>query len=29
MVTSEERIRALPIWHGAITIAPLKGGLEQ
>jgi thiamine kinase-like enzyme len=29
VVTSEERIRALPIWSGAITIAPLKGGLSN
>jgi thiamine kinase-like enzyme len=29
VVTSEERISALPIWRGAITIAPLKGGLSN
>src|SRR4051812_35740653 len=29
VVTSEERIRALPIWRGAVTIAPLKGGLSN
>ena len=29
MLTSEERIRALPLWRGAITIAPLKGGLSN
>jgi thiamine kinase-like enzyme len=29
MVTAEERIRALPLWRGAITIAPLKGGLSN
>ena len=29
MVTSEDRIRALPIWHGAVTVAPLKGGLSN
>ena len=28
-VTSQDRIRALPIWRGAITIAPLKGGLSN
>lgn len=25
----EDRIRQLPIWHGSITIAPLKGGLSN
>ena len=29
MLTSEQRIRALPVWRGAITIAPLKGGLSN
>ncbi len=27
--TSEDRIRALPIWKGPITIEPLKGGLSN
>lgn len=29
MSASEDRIRALPVWKGAITIAPLKGGLSN
>jgi thiamine kinase-like enzyme len=29
MLTSEQRIRALPVWRGAITIAALKGGLSN
>ena len=29
MLTSEERIRALPCWHGPITIGPLSGGLSN
>lgn len=29
MSTSEERIRALPLWSGAVTIAPLKGGISN
>jgi len=29
MLTSEQRIRALPLWRGAIAIAPLKGGLSN
>ena len=29
MLTSEQRIRALPLWRGAVTIAPLKGGLSN
>ncbi len=27
--TSEERIRALPIWRGGLTIEPMKGGLSN
>jgi thiamine kinase-like enzyme len=27
--TTEDRIRALPLWQGAIRIAPLKGGLSN
>jgi thiamine kinase-like enzyme len=29
VTTSEERIRALPIWKGRVTIEPLKGGLSN
>ena len=29
MLTSDERIRALPIWRGEITVARLKGGLSN
>ena len=29
MTASEDRIRALPLWRGAIEIAPLKGGLSN
>ncbi len=29
MSTSEERIRAVPLWSGAVTIAPLKGGISN
>jgi thiamine kinase-like enzyme len=29
MLTPQERISALPIWQGAITIAPMKGGLSN
>ncbi|MGD9913882.1 MAG: phosphotransferase [Rhizobiaceae bacterium] len=28
-MTTEDRIRAIPIWNGAIEIAPLKGGLSN
>jgi thiamine kinase-like enzyme len=27
--SSQDRIRALPLWNGAITIEPLKGGLSN
>ena len=27
--TAESRIRALPCWHGPITLEPLKGGLSN
>ena len=27
--TAERRIRALPCWHGPITLEPLKGGLSN
>lgn len=29
MTTSEDRIRALPIWKGRVTIEPLRGGLSN
>jgi len=29
LVSAEYRIRALPIWNGAISIEPLKGGLSN
>ena len=29
MTTSEDRVRALPLWNGAVTIAPLKGGISN
>ncbi|WP_395448251.1 phosphotransferase [Aminobacter sp. UC22_36] len=29
MTTSEDRIRALPLWSGTVTIAPLKGGISN
>ncbi|MEJ6781923.1 choline/ethanolamine kinase family protein [Aminobacter sp. Piv2-1] len=29
MSNSEDRIRALPLWNGAVTIAPLKGGISN
>ena len=29
MTTSEDRIRGLPLWNGAVTIAPLKGGISN
>jgi thiamine kinase-like enzyme len=29
VLTSQDRIRALPIWRGAVTVAPLKGGLSN
>lgn len=29
MTTSEDRIRALPLWNGPVTIAPLKGGISN
>lgn len=29
MTVSEDRIRALPIWRGSISIEPLKGGLSN
>ena len=29
MTAIEERIRALPLWNGSITIEPLKGGLSN
>lgn len=29
MTTSQDRIRALPIWKGRVTIEPLKGGLSN
>ena len=29
MTTSEDRIHALPLWNGAVTIAPLKGGISN
>jgi thiamine kinase-like enzyme len=29
MTTNEDRVRALPLWNGAITIEPLKGGLSN
>jgi thiamine kinase-like enzyme len=28
-VSAEDRIRALPLWNGSISIAPLKGGLSN
>jgi thiamine kinase-like enzyme len=28
-VSTEDRIRALPLWNGSITIEPLKGGLSN
>lgn len=29
VTTSEDRIRALPLWNGTLTIAPLKGGISN
>jgi thiamine kinase-like enzyme len=29
MLTSDDRIRALPVWRGEITVARLKGGLSN
>jgi hypothetical protein len=29
MTAVEDRIRALPLWKGPITIEPLKGGLSK
>ncbi|MGF7009364.1 phosphotransferase [Aminobacter sp. BE322] len=29
MTNSEDRIRALPLWNGPVTIAPLKGGISN
>ncbi|PWK68498.1 choline/ethanolamine kinase family protein [Aminobacter sp. AP02] len=29
MTTSEDRIRALPLWNGTVTITPLKGGISN
>ncbi len=29
MITTEDRIRALPCWTGAIEIEPLQGGLSN
>ncbi|WP_378944728.1 phosphotransferase [Mesorhizobium sp. ANAO-SY3R2] len=29
MTTSEDRVRALPLWNGAVTISPLKGGISN
>lgn len=29
MSNSEDRIRALPLWNGPVTIAPLKGGISN
>ena len=29
MTGVEDRIRALPLWNGAISIEPLKGGLSN
>jgi thiamine kinase-like enzyme len=28
-ITSEDRIRALPCWHGRLSIEPLKGGISN
>ena len=29
MTTNEDRVRALPLWKGPITLVPLKGGLSN
>ena len=29
MTASKDRIRALPLWNGSISIEPLKGGLSN
>lgn len=29
MTSSEDRIRALPLWNGAVSISPLKGGISN
>ncbi|WP_269930995.1 phosphotransferase [Aminobacter sp. HY435] len=29
MTSSEDRIRALPLWNGVVTISPLKGGISN